>query len=252
MRQHADAVLQQFDAQAAAYLASPVHAAGPDLEWVRTQLLPTLPAGGCALDVGCGAGHLAFALAERLAAVVALDPAPSMLQAVADHADRAGLPIETCQGQAGKLPFADGRFDLVATRYSAHHWLHLPCALAEMRRVLKPGGTLLLIDVLGEEDALVDTHLQALELLRDPSHIRNRAPSEWRRLLPEAGFELLQEQAWPLRLAFAAWVGRMRTPALQQQAIRALQAGAPQEVGAALGFEADGSFSVHTGLMLAR
>lgn len=251
MRPHAQTVREQFDPQAAAYLSSTVHAAGPDLDWVRAAWLTHLGAPARALDAGCGAGHLGFALARCGAAVAALDPSPAMLATVAAEAGRTGLPIETCLGRADALPFATACFDLVATRYSAHHWHDLPVALRAFHRVLCSGGRLLVIDVLGAEDPLVDTHLQAMELLRDPSHLRNRAAGEWRRLLADAGFEVVEEKTWPLRLVFDAWIARMRTPDLKRQAILALQADAPAEVRAALDIAADGSFSVRTGAFVA-
>src|SRR6185437_6516878 len=108
--------------------------------------------------------------------------------------------------------FPDASFGLVATRYSAHHWTHLAQAVGEMARLSKPGGWLLLIDTLAPEDALADTQLQSLELLRDPSHVRNRSAREWQHLLQAAGFELLDPQEWPTRIAFGPWIERMRTP----------------------------------------
>jgi hypothetical protein len=121
-----------------------------------------------------------------------------------------------------------------------------------MRRVLRPGGSAVLIDVLGCEDALVDTHLQAMELLRDPSHARNRSAAEWRRLATAAGFAIVEEAVFEVRLEFAAWIGRMRTPPDSVAAIRRLQAGAPRQVAEALRLEDDGSFAVQTGVFVAR
>ena len=140
----------------------------------------------------------------------------------------------------------------MSTRYSAHHWLDLPGALAELRRVVRPGGFLLVIDLLGADHPLVDTHLQCIELLRDPSHVRDRTVAEWRTLLREAGFEPGEHSTWPTRLEFASWVERMRTPAALVAAIRILQQGAPAEVHRALQIEADGSFTPHTGLFWTR
>lgn len=253
MHSHDQSVHAQFDSRAQAYLQSAVHAQGPDLEYARDRVAACLPPCASALDVGCGAGHLAFAIAPALARVVALDPSQGMLATVAAAAQARGLAqIETHAGQAAALPFADAGFDLVCTRYSAHHWTDLPAALADMHRVLKPGGCLLVIDVLGDDDALVDTHLQALELLRDPSHVRDRSDSEWRRLLDGAGFAVNDARQWPLRLEFASWIARMRTPDVHVAALRALQAGAAQEVQRALAYEADGSFTCTTGAYWAR
>jgi ubiquinone/menaquinone biosynthesis C-methylase UbiE len=253
MRSHAETVQKQFDPQATAYLSSAVHAAGPDLEHAAT-LIATRPAEQGALDLGCGAGHLAFLLAQHFGRVVAADPSPGMLATVTAAAAARGLAmnIATHATAAESLPFATGSFDVVASRYSAHHWTDLPRALCELRRVVKPGGALLLIDLLGDESALVDTHLQAMEVLRDPGHVRNRSQTEWRRLIGAAGFELTHETTFPLRLEFASWIERMRTPPETATAIRRLQQGAPQQVCDALAIEPDGSFSVRTGLFWAR
>jgi ubiquinone/menaquinone biosynthesis C-methylase UbiE len=253
MRAHDDTVLEQFDARAEAYLASAVHSAGPDLERARALVARGEHARNALLDVGCGAGHLSFALAPLLTRVVATDPSPSMLATVAAAARDRGLAhVETVQAGAHRLPFAAGEFDVVASRYSAHHWLDVPAALREMRRVLAPAGRLLLIDLCGGETPLADTHLQALELLRDPSHVRDFTKVEWRALLAESGFEFLIEESWPTRLEFATWIERMRTPPASVAAIRRMQAGAPREVAASLAFEPDGSFTPRTGLWLAR
>jgi ubiquinone/menaquinone biosynthesis C-methylase UbiE len=253
MRTHRQSLQEQFDPQAQAYLLSAVHARGPDLEHAVALARQALPATSLALDVGCGAGHLSFALAPSLAHMVALDRSAGMLATVAETAAARGLPqIETCQASAESLPFVAGSFDLVCTRYSAHHWTQLPVALEQMRRVVRAAGRLLLIDTLGHADPLVDTHLQAIELLRDPSHVRNRTLREWYALLEAAGFGDIQHFEWPTRLAFSPWVERMRTPAERVTAIRSLQDQAPSEVHSGLALEADGSFTIRTALFWAQ
>src|SRR6185312_9887340 len=118
------------------------------------------------LDLGCGAGHASFAVARQARSVVAYDIAAPMLATVAAAARDRGLAnIRTEQGAAEHLPFADGSFDWVVSRLSAHHWHDVPRALAEVRRVLKPGGRVLFIDVVGADSPLLDTHLQAVEVL---------------------------------------------------------------------------------------
>ena len=253
MRTHTEAVQDQFDPQAQAYLTSAVHAAGPDLLAARERAQRCLQAAAQVLDVGTGAGHLSFALAPMAARVVALDPSPGMLATVRQAAAARGLPqIETCEASATALPFAAASFDLVCSRYSAHHWLDLPGALAQMRRVVRPDGFILLIDLLGDDEPLVDTHLQSIELLRDTSHVRDRTSAQWQALLHQAGFDRIEQSSWDTRLEFAPWVQRMRTPAELVAAIRMLQAGAPAEVQRALHIEADGSFTARTGLFWAR
>jgi ubiquinone/menaquinone biosynthesis C-methylase UbiE len=253
MRAHDDTVLEQFDPRAQAYLTSAVHSHGPDLERARELVTSVTPAARTLLDVGCGAGHLSFALAPRLEHVVATDPSPSMLATVGAAArDRGFFEIETLRAGAHSLPFGAGAFDVVASRYSAHHWLDVPAALREMRRVLAPGGRLLMIDLLGDDTPLVDTHLQALELLRDPGHVRDFTRGEWHTLLAEAGLEVLAQATWSTRIEFTPWIERMRTPPDSVAAIRRMQAGAPREVAESLAFEPDGSFTPRTALFFAR
>jgi hypothetical protein len=122
----------------------------------------------------------------------------------------------------------------------------------ELGRVLEPGGHALIIDALGHEDPLVDTFLQSIELLRDPSHVRNRTVAEWRSLLWSAHLIELECAEWPTRLEFASWVRRMGTPAERVAVIRSLQKAAPQEVRQALQIESDGSFTIQTGLFWLR
>lgn len=253
MRTHEQTVQSQFDPRAHLYLTSAVHSAGPDLERAKALVSQAVPTDAQALDIGCGAGHLSFALATHVARIIAIDPSPAMLATVSQTAAAKGWSrIETRQGNAESLPFADGEFPLVCTRYSAHHWTRLGAAVREMGRVMAAGGRALVIDTLGHEDPLVDTFMQSIELLRDPSHVRNRSRSEWRSLLREAGLVEIESAEWPIRLEFASWTERMRTPADRVAVIRSLQDGAPQEVREALEIGPEGSFTIRTGLFWLR
>ena len=253
MHTHEQTVQNQFDPRAQAYLTSAVHSAGPDLQRAQVLVAKAATATARALDIGCGGGHLSFALAPHVARMVAFDPSPGMLAAVSQTAAARGLTgVETRQGNAESLPFDAGSFQLVCTRYSAHHWTRLREGVNEMARVLAPGAHALVIDTLGHEDPLVDTFMQSIELLRDPSHVRNRSRSEWRSLLHSAGLLELEFADWPTRLDFASWARRMGTPADRVAVIRSLQEGAPREVREALLIEPDGSFTIRTGLFWLR
>jgi SAM-dependent methyltransferase len=250
-RNHASHVVDQFGAQATAYVTSAVHAAGADLDLIGV-LVRGMP-GARVLDLGCGGGHVAFTAAAAGASVTAYDLSDAMLAAVTAEAARRGLgPIETRQGAAETLPFPDAAFDAVLTRYSAHHWRDVPAALAQARRVLKPDGLLVVCDIVSPEDPLLDTHLQAVELLRDPSHVRDYRVSDWRAMLDAAGFTPGAVAASRPRMDFASWIARMRTPDINVAAIRALQASAPSEVAAHFRIEADGSFLLDSALIEAR
>ncbi|MFT2543165.1 class I SAM-dependent methyltransferase, partial [Escherichia coli] len=78
--------------------------------------------------------------------------------------------VTTVEAAAEHLPFPDGDFDFLACRYSAHHWQDFDGGLRQARRVLKGGAPAIFIDVYSPSAAFLDTHLQAVELLRDTSH----------------------------------------------------------------------------------
>ncbi|GGJ80046.1 hypothetical protein GCM10009304_02200 [Pseudomonas matsuisoli] len=196
------------------------------------------------LDLGCGAGHVSFHVAAHAAEVVAYDLSSDMLQTVASAAQARGLSnVATQQGLAERLPFADGSFDVVISRYSAHHWSDLAVALREVKRVLKTGGSAAFVDVASPGQPLFDTYLQAVEVLRDTSHVRDYAPSEWLDLVSGAGLKPLSHERQRLRLEFGTWIARMRTPDVMRDAILALQRSVGTEVREYFEITADGSFS---------
>jgi ubiquinone/menaquinone biosynthesis C-methylase UbiE len=241
---HHDQVADAFGSTAAAYLTSAVHASGADLQELARAVAATPEA--AVLDLGCGAGHVSFAVAPHAQTVTAYDIAEPMLATVAAAARERNLAnIRTQQGPAEKLPFDGASFDHVLSRMSAHHWHDVPAALKEVRRVLKPGGRVLFVDIAGADHPLLDTHLQAVEVLRDASHIRDYRADEWLDLFEGAGFGKAEiRRRWRLPLQFDTWVARMRTPPERVTAIRSLWTNAPDEVRQYFAVQPDGSFEL--------
>lgn len=235
-------VARQYDGRADAYVASAVHAAGADLDQIEA-LAAAMP-GARALDLGCGGGHVAYRLAAHAGSVVAYDLTPAMLRAVAAEAAARGLALTTQAGAAERMPFGDATFDLVASRFSAHHWRDLDAGLRETRRVLAPGGRAVFVDTVAPGSPLLDTALQTVELLRDPSHGCNYSPAAWLAALARAGLAVRGVTMRRLRLDFASWTARMATPPLHVAALRSVLAGLPDSTRAYFAVEADGSFTL--------
>jgi SAM-dependent methyltransferase len=192
-------------------------------------------------------------VAPHAASVTAYDLTAQMLAVVQREASARRLGnITTVQGMAEELPFPDAHFDRVISRYSAHHWHDVPAALRELQRVLKPGGQALLIDTAGGETPLLDTHLQAVEILRDPSHIRDYSVREWLAFFREAGLPANLRKEWPVKIEFSSWIERQRTSPDRVAAIHALWGAAPDEVRAFFEVQPDSSFTLQKVLITAQ
>ena len=136
-----------------------------DSEWLFERV--PLDSGDLVLDVAAGTGHVARRLAPHVRTVVALDATRAMLEQGREHAPPNVLFV---RGDAAALPFLDGSFDVVVTRFAIHHFGDPRVQVSEMRRVLRPAGRLAVADLVASPEAAATQN--RLETLRDPSHAR--------------------------------------------------------------------------------
>jgi ubiquinone/menaquinone biosynthesis C-methylase UbiE len=234
-------VADQYGPRASNYVASTVHAAGEDLDQIEAAVRGFSTAR--VLDLGCGGGHVSYRIAAHVAEVIAVDLAAEMLEAVVHSAAERGMRnITVQQSAAERLPFADGYFDFVLCRFSAHHWHDFEAGLREAKRVLAPHGRAIFVDVVAPGSHLLDTHLQTMELLRDASHVRNHSTAEWIAALGRAGFAVTSIKPRRLRMEFSSWIARTHAPDLHAQAVRSLQEKASADVRSYFAITGDGSF----------
>lgn len=238
-------VAAQYGPRANDYVTSLTHSSGDDLDQLDGLLRGH--AGARVLDLGCGGGHVSYRASPHVASVVACDLTPDMLEAVGRTAASHGLSnIVLQQAPAEALPFEQRSFDFVLCRFSAHHWHDMEAGLREARRVLRPDGQAVFIDTIAPVDPLLDTHLQAVELLRDGSHVPNYSVPEWIAALSRARFAVTGLTCRRLRLEFPTWIARTRTSPTHADVIRSLQDNAPQAVREHFAVAEDGSFTLDT------
>jgi SAM-dependent methyltransferase len=184
-----------FSARADLYVASASHVDPQVLGWL-VELAQPQPAWRM-LDVATGAGHTAFAFAPYVSEIIGIDLTPRMLAEAEKLAVKQGVKnVRFVEADIHELPFDDEtfddeQFDLVTCRRSAHHFSDIEEALAEMVRMLKPGGVLLIDDRSLPEDDFVDNIMNRLDWLHDESHVREYRPSEWQAMLAMAGCQVL-------------------------------------------------------------
>jgi ubiquinone/menaquinone biosynthesis C-methylase UbiE len=187
---HLERIQQQFTKQADAYvrMRQTTDEAGLGGLVALTGVQPH----ESVLDVACGPGFLTLAFAARAAKVVGIDATETFLERARAEAERRGSTnVEFRSGDAEHLPFADASFDVVACRAAFHHFLHPERVLAEMKRITRAGGRLLIADMLGSDDpAKAELHTR-IERLCDPTHVRALPEAEFDALFREAGVEVV-------------------------------------------------------------
>jgi ubiquinone/menaquinone biosynthesis C-methylase UbiE len=167
-----------------------VHVLGRALNDLQ-RMAPDVPRGGVMLDIGTGQGHSLPEMAERFAPVQihALDPEPAFAARCADMVTACPVPVTLHAAHAERIPLPDASVDIVLCHQTLHHIVDQAAALAEMFRVLKPGGMLLLA-----ESTRAYIHSWIIRLLfRHPMHVQRSAP-EFLALLRDAGFAFSDER----------------------------------------------------------
>jgi len=166
---NADIVLDQFTRQAAPFANS---AAMRDEDALR--LLVEFSGAGAddtVLDVACGPGLVVAAFGRVVRHATGIDVTPAMLARAREVT--AGLANVTLdQGDVQALPYADGTFSIVVSRFAFHHFQNPDAVLREMRRVCRPGGRVVVCDLLASDDPEKAAAFHRIEMLRDPSHVR--------------------------------------------------------------------------------
>lgn len=219
-------VAQQFARTAQAYATSAGHARGSDLAIVLELLKPSPDMR--VLDIATGAGHTALTVAPFVREVVASDLVAEMLAQTQKLIEaRSATNVTTHLADAEALPFPDASFDAVTCRIAPHHFIDIEKALGEIARVLKPGGVFVLEDSCAPEARRHDAFINALEKLRDPTHVRSYTKSQWKGMLAKAGLPVVRLRNYRKQHDVADWVERSGLPAAQQALVYAAFAAAP-------------------------
>lgn len=179
---HNERIIDQFSKQSVPFTKIPGHLDAIDTLVSMSGVKPM----DTVLDVACGPGIVSCEFAKIAAKVVGVDMTPAMLETAQRRQTALGLRNLVWEpADALRLPFADQTFDVVMTRYSFHHLLSPEAGFAEMIRVCKQGGVVLVADVAISEQKVAN--YDHLECLRDPSHTHALTEVEFDRLYQSSG-----------------------------------------------------------------
>jgi ubiquinone/menaquinone biosynthesis C-methylase UbiE len=179
---HNKTIIAQFSQQAVPFAKLPGH-----LQSLKMLIkMSDVSRSDEVLDVACGPGLVACEFAPYAKHVTGIDITPRMIkQAKERQKDRGLTNLTWLIGDILPLPFPDSQFSIVLTRYSFHHFLDPFAVLTEMIRVCKPGGRIMVIDVVHPSEK-ADAYDQ-LEMLRDPSHVHALSFSEMDSIVAGSG-----------------------------------------------------------------
>jgi ubiquinone/menaquinone biosynthesis C-methylase UbiE len=231
-------VQAQFGPSAQDYVTSTGHAAGADLErlvaWGRRRASPRV------LDVATGGGHTALAFAGFTPVVIAADLTLPMLEAACGFIRGKGVSnVRFLAADVEALPFRDASFGVVTCRTASHHFPAILTAVKEVARVLEPGGSFLVQDILGHDDRELAAFILDVEKRRDPSHVRSLPQREWVAFLKAAGLTVIDEGMLSKVRNWEEWTGRMRMSAQAKADLERIVLDAPARCREGFGFKVE-------------
>lgn len=186
--QHRRLIVDQFTKQAVPFSQMQNHS--PELLLAASGVRPD----DSVLDVACGPGLMACEFAKVARHVTGIDLTPAMIEQARTLQRSHGLTNLTWHvGDVLPLPFPTASFSLVFTRYSFHHLLDPKAVLAEMVRVCRSGGRVVVVDVFTSSPEQAEAY-NRLEKLRDPSHVRALAIEELTGLFAESDLQNVRTQ----------------------------------------------------------
>ncbi len=208
---HFSRVKEEFKRQAETLSIAPVFTDAGVLEQIRTAIKPSRAMR--VLDLGCGPGIVTAAIAPDVKEIVAYDLTPEMLAKARKTCVESGLKnVRFELGSAEQLPFEEESFDCVVTRLTIHHFLDPHRVMNEVVRVTRRGGKVVVADVVSSEYESEARLHNALEILRDPTHVRMFSASEILELFESVGLRNTSTVTWEMKRDYEEWIRITNAP----------------------------------------
>jgi ubiquinone/menaquinone biosynthesis C-methylase UbiE len=211
---HLEKIRERFTETADAFARTVRRTRTEEAEELATRATAGLPNAKnlLAIDLACGPGTYTRPLAARVRHAIGVDLTPAMVAKAQAEAAADGITnIEFVCGDIYALPFADGVAGIVSCGYAFHHMTDPASALAEMARVLHPGGRIAVTDIIVEEGC--DGEFQnEVERVRDPSHTQTLSVVKFQEMIRALGLRVVSEHTHINWHDFDVWMGNACKP----------------------------------------
>ena len=203
-------VIDQFDKTAESYSKDNIFSHGMDLDIILREIDPKSTM--IVLDVATGSGHVALKISPFVKSVYAIDITPKMIKIFRQKLESEKIKnIIAKVMSADKLEFSDNMFDIITCRFATHHFTNIKKFLSEIKRVLKPNGKLILVDIIAPSSKSMGDFVNFINKQRDHTHIKQFSEVEWESIFSGQNFSILNKQSNPLKHNLENWLNRAKT-----------------------------------------
>jgi SAM-dependent methyltransferase len=202
-----DSIREEFTHQSRSFGVSPAMTSAETLGALIEAVPEDLSADW--IDLACGPGVVSRATAARVGSVKGVDLTPAMVEEAERRASEEGIGnVDFALGDVTALDLEDDSFDGAITRLSLHHIPAPGRVVAEMARLVRPGGGVLVSDIVADRDRDANAWREEIERLRDPSHWACHTQESLRAMGEAAGLVLEEEKLIPIEIDFDDWLQR--------------------------------------------
>tara|TARA_A100001037_G_scaffold306085_1_gene349084 strand:- start:4904 stop:5665 length:762 start_codon:yes stop_codon:yes gene_type:complete len=194
-----------FGSRSNSYLISKNHKEGSDLDILSNWSTESR----FILDIATGAGHAANAISQNIPSrTIATDISPKMVRT----AISAYPSLEGVISDAECLPFQSSTFDTIVCRIAAHHFPNPLTFLSEVARISAKPAIFLFEDNVAPTLPSLNTFLNKVEKLRDPTHIESYTENQWKHWIEEQGFTIEYTLTLKKNIEYLPWIRQSNTP----------------------------------------
>jgi ubiquinone/menaquinone biosynthesis C-methylase UbiE len=220
MEEHVEKIRRAFGKQASAFEDQKLSLKSEKyIQWILDSL-PLSP-DLSVIDVACGTGIMARAIAPYVSSVVGIDITREMLHAARQQAEEKNLNnIEFIECDARNICFEAQSFDLAISRFSIHHFANPLLELREMHRVIKKSGHLAIVDLMAPSEKSEAEKYNQFERARDPSHAAAYSFNELQNLVRKTGLHVIHTDVQEVEVNVNNWLSLSETPQETRKHIR--------------------------------